>query len=108
MEEAQHLCDEIAIMDHGRIIAQGSPQDLIEEHCQGVTIRLPRSQASKMKEMGYAVARATNDHLELEVPDANACLTDLMARDIDLSRMTLRAPNLEDVFLNLTGRQLRE
>ena len=43
MEEAQHLCDEVAIMDHGRIIARDAPETLIRTHCQGVTVVLPRS-----------------------------------------------------------------
>jgi ABC-type multidrug transport system ATPase subunit len=42
MEEAQHLCDEVAIMDHGRIIARGAPEALIRKHCEGVTVVLPR------------------------------------------------------------------
>ena len=108
MEEAQYLCDQIAIMDHGRIIARGTPQALIHEHCRGVTIRLPRDQAEGLGQTGFTVSRTTNDHLELEVQDANTCLTELLAHGIDLSGMTLRAPNLEDVFLNLTGRQLRQ
>ncbi|MGB5984918.1 MAG: ABC transporter ATP-binding protein [Desulfobacterales bacterium] len=112
MEEAQHLCDEIAIMDHGRIIARGSPQDLIAEHCRGATIRLPKTLAEPLADCladtRCTVTGSTNDHLEIDVPDANACLKDLLARGIDLSRISLRAPNLEDVFLNLTGRQLRE
>ena len=43
MEEAQHLCDEVAIMDHGRIIARGAPEAMIRDHCEGVTVVLPRS-----------------------------------------------------------------
>ena len=41
MEEAYHLCDEIAIMDHGRIIAQGTPHELLEAHFDDVVLQLP-------------------------------------------------------------------
>ena len=48
------------------------------------------------------------DRIEINTDDLNRCLKDLLALGVDLSEMTVRSPNLEDVFLGLTGRQLRE
>jgi ABC-2 type transport system ATP-binding protein len=52
--------------------------------------------------------REVRDTIEIETADVNACLEKLMAEDINLAEITIRSPNLETVFLNLTGRQLRE
>ena len=50
----------------------------------------------------------TNGRIEINTDDLNTCLGELMRRQVDLAEMTVRSPNLEDVFLNLTGRQLRD
>ena len=108
MEEAQRLCDEIAIMDNGRIIAQGTPLQLIREHCEGVTVILPKSSIKKEPAEFPFRFREINGRLEIRTNDINACLNRLIAEDIDLTEMIVRSPNLENVFLNLTGKQLRD
>ena len=52
--------------------------------------------------------RETEERIEIQADDINACLDQLRALRVDLTEMTVRSPNLEDVFLELTGRQLRE
>ena len=108
MEEAQRLCDVVAIMDRGRIIAQGSPEQLIAQHASGVTIGLPAARLPPpWEELPWPVL-PVHDRLEIRTPDLRAALDELMRRKIDLSDMTVRSANLENVFLNLTGRGLRE
>ncbi len=106
MEEAEYLCDQIAIMDHGRIIAQGSPRQLVDRHCRGATLILPR-QAVKQHTLPLEASQ-NGDRLEIRVESVNDGIRQLMAAGIDLGGMSVHTPNLEDVFLTLTGRQLRD
>jgi len=108
MEEAQLLCDIVAIMDQGKIIAQGSPQNLITQYCQGVTVILQKPQAQLPVNLDQFKVLEAPDHYEIEAKDIDLCLKTLMAAGVDLRDMTVRSPNLEDVFLRLTGKQLRE
>ena len=108
MEEAEFLCDQIAIMDYGRIIAQGSPEALIREHYKGLTILLPKSDFPQSLNLSGLRYREIQDRVEIETHDINACIKKLLSYQIDLTEMSIRSPNLENVFLNLTGRQLRE
>jgi ABC-2 type transport system ATP-binding protein len=108
MEEAEHLCDEIAIMDHGQIIAQGTPQRLIKANCGNMKVIVP------VRNFGPAPPALNNGYqrvggnIEISTDDLNRSLNTLIAGGVDLSDATVRSPNLEDVFLNLTGRQLRD
>lgn len=108
MEEAQHLCDEIAIMDNGKIIARGAPHQLIKEHCEGVTVILPKNSIKiPLSQLPFRF-REINGRIEIRTNDINSCLNRLLSEHIDLTEMTVRSPNLENVFLNLTGKQLRD
>jgi len=107
MEEAQELCDEVAIMDQGKIIAAGSPQKLIGQYCEGVTVTLPGYDAYFPEDDFPLKFKKMNDAIEIYAKDVKMCLQALMDFDVDIRDMTVRAPNLEDVFLKLTGKQLR-
>ncbi len=108
MEEAQYLCEEIAIMDQGKIIAQGSPDALINEYCESVTVILPKRGLKEPLHRLPLSYRELNDKIEIQTDNINSCLETLLLHYSDLSNMTVRSPNLEDVFLSLTGRQLRD
>ena len=108
MDEAEYLCDEIVIMDHGRIIAQGSPPALVRRHCSGTIISLPRERVTIPLAQLPLPAREVNGQLEITVERIDLGLEMLLNLKIDLSEMTVHTPNLEGVFLNLTGRKLRE
>ena len=108
MEEAQNLCDEIAIMDYGRMIARGSPAELIKRHCGGVTVELPSTSFNPSQPPLTVPFRVVQDRIEIMTDDLNRCVAELVAKNVDLKDMAVRSPNLEDVFLTLTGRQLRE
>jgi len=108
MEEAQYLCDEIAIMDSGKIIARGTPQELIKQYSPEMTVILPSSSLDHNLDWLPLPYRKVNDAVEIQTNDVNSCLNLLISQNVDLSDLAVRSPSLESVFLNLTGRQLRE
>lgn len=108
MEEAQYLCDTIAIMDGGKIIAEGSPAELIAAHCSTNTIKLPRTVVeSALDGLGLDYL-GDNSTISIRTANVDSVLTRLLGAGVDLSQMSVQSPNLEDVFLILTGKQLRD
>jgi ABC-2 type transport system ATP-binding protein len=107
MEEAQFLCDEIAIMDVGKIITQGSPEALLKEHYKNVIIELPLADFDgDLEGIEHRILK-TQGIIEIETDDVNASLQALAGRTSGLNGMKIRQPNLEDLFLDLTGHSLR-
>ncbi len=107
MEEAQFLCDEIAIMDVGKIITQGSPETLLRQHYKNVIIELPLHDFDgDLDGIAHRILE-TQGIIEIETDDVNASLQGLAARTIGLNGMKIRQPDLEDLFLDLTGHSLR-
>ncbi len=107
MEEAYVLCNEIAIMDHGSIIAQGTPKALLEAHFNDVVLQLPREDfPTPPKELSLTVLE-TQDALEIPTSDVNATVQQLLSMGVSLAQLRIRSRNLEDLFLELTGRELR-
>lgn len=114
MEEAYLLCDEIAIMDHGHIIARGAPQELLAEHFSDVVLELPAEDFGANEE-GFPLpilrkggnGAGIGAAVEIIAPDANAAVQALLARGVSLQRLQLRPRTLEDLFLELTGKGLR-
>jgi ABC-2 type transport system ATP-binding protein len=107
MEEAYFLCDVVAIMDRGRIIAEGPPSRLLREHFDDVVLELPREdfpQAAGAFPLPVLVAR---DRIEISTGDVEGALRALLDRGIPLRHLKIRPRNLEDLFLELTGRELR-
>ena len=107
MEEAQLLCDEIAIMDRGRIIAQGAPQRLLAEHFSEVLLELPRHEfpeAARQLPLKLIVA---SDRVEISTHDLDGTLKALIEARVPLRNLRIRPANLEDLFLELTGKELR-
>jgi ABC-2 type transport system ATP-binding protein len=107
MEEAQFLCDEIAIMDVGKIITQGSPETLLKEHYKNVIIELPIDEFDGDLDGIEHRTLETQGIIEIETDDVSASLQELAARTSGLNGMKIRQPNLEDLFLELTGHSLR-
>jgi ABC-2 type transport system ATP-binding protein len=107
MEEAQVLCDEIAIMDTGKIIIQGAPDDLLQQHYKNTIIELPADDFhGDLAALEHRVVESLGV-IEIETNDVNASLRQLTAHTTGLNRMKIRQPNLEDLFLDLTGHSLR-
>jgi ABC-2 type transport system ATP-binding protein len=106
MDEAHVLCDEIAIMDAGRIIAQGPPDTLLEERYEGLIIELPAETAGGLDGMEHRVYDKLGI-VEIVTRDVTASLRELDAKGVTLDRIKIRQANLEDLFLDLTGHSLR-
>ena len=108
MEEAETLCDDIAIMDKGRVIARGAPADLITAHCQQATVTLPARHLSDMTVSPKWDLRWRGDRVQIRTEQVNAVIEQLLADGVDMNAVNVNTPTLEDVFLKLTGRSLRE
>jgi ABC-2 type transport system ATP-binding protein len=119
MEEAQELSDRVAIMDHGRLIAVGSQQELVRIVGEQTRIELAVDReaamlAAQWREIpSVSAASETEDgHVRLLVDDANTLMPALFdsARSAGarITEIHLAEPNLEAVFLHLTGRALRD
>ncbi len=107
MDEAQILCDEIAIMDVGQIITQGNPAALLQGHYQSVIIELPLEDVSGDLDSIEHRVLETQGLIEISTDDVNSSLELLATHVSGLNRMKIRQPNLEDLFLDLTGHSLR-
>jgi ABC-2 type transport system ATP-binding protein len=106
MEEAQRLCDEIVIVDRGRIIAQGNPDALVREHFPASVLRLPVD-AWPADLPPPARAAVRNGRLEMYTEAVPQTLKGLAEAGADLHALKVESPNLEDLFLKLTGHDLR-
>ena len=106
MEEAQRLCDEIAIMDHGRIVERGTPVALLSEHFPSSIVRLQGVAASDIAAIPGA-QRAASGEIEIPTDDVAGTLELLTRSGLPLGDLRIDAPTLEDLFLKLTGHGLR-
>ncbi|MES9990817.1 MAG: ABC transporter ATP-binding protein [Candidatus Thiodiazotropha sp.] len=108
MEEAFELCDEIIIMDHGSIIAQGNPKTLLTNHFDKSVISLPLSALPKDFHVDSASTLHPQDgHMEILSADVDVTIRHLTQQRIPLQQLQVRSPTLEDLFLELTGHHLR-
>jgi ABC-2 type transport system ATP-binding protein len=128
MEEAERLCDRVAIVDHGRVIAQGSPRDLVaglgaqhlvefsvgpaEDAADPGTAAPVLAEAELLALDGALSIRVRDESYLLESAHAHrtvpALLGYLGARGLPLARLRTHSATLEDVFVHLTGRTLRD
>jgi len=120
MEEAERLCDRVAIMDHGKVIAQGTPNELIAslgaDHVVDFALTeggIPDDLVEVLRQMGGVTAVRTGaDGVSLTVVELHRALPALLAllqeRGVELSLLTTHHASLDDVFVALTGRQLRD
>ncbi|MGQ0429902.1 MAG: ABC transporter ATP-binding protein [Gammaproteobacteria bacterium] len=107
MEEAYFLCDVVAIMDRGRIIAEGPPSRLLKEHFDDVVLELPREDFPGDPAAFALPVLQAGDRIEISTGDVEGALKALLDRGVPLRHLRIRPRNLEDLFLELTGRELR-
>ncbi len=110
MEEAERLCDRLVILDHGRLIATGSPRELIAQHIEPSVTELYGEDAAQWR-TNYAAQlcerhETVGETLFCYSRDSEALMQNLSAQSA--MRYLHRPASLEDVFLKLTGRELRD
>jgi lipooligosaccharide transport system ATP-binding protein len=113
MDEAEQLCDRLVVMDKARIVAEGSPRQLIEQYAtrEVLELRFPSdvqdSLDGKLDGLADRVERLP-DRLLLYTPDGDATAAAVHQRGLAPESVLVRRSTLEDVFLRLTGRSLIE
>ncbi len=119
MDEAERLSDHVAIMDHGKIIAQGTPRELIASIGVEHLVEFSAGSAAKALEVpslrrieGVRDVRAGNGSVEMQVTELHravpALLAELGRQGVPLTELRTHSATLEDVFVALTGRHLRD
>jgi len=119
MDEAERLCDRVAIMDHGKIIALGTPRELIASIGVEHVVEFSAGGASKtltvsaLREIeGVRDVKAENGSVQLQVTELHravpALLAELDRQGLPLTELRTHSASLEDVFVTLTGRRLRD
>lgn len=114
MEEAEALADYVAIISKGKIIARGSPSELIDEHCSTIHVTVHGGGLGARniaKEMGLSFELPENGDIIIDAfnhEQVLAILNDLKQKDVKYHGLDIRKANLEEVFLTLTGEKLHE
>jgi lipooligosaccharide transport system ATP-binding protein len=113
MEEAARLCDRLVIMEGGLIIAEGSPEQLVEEHVspQVLEFRARTEDLEKLRPIVEAAADAVDRSGEVLLAftaDGDGLMEEVRTSGIEVDNTVYRQAGLEDVFLRLTGRKLIE
>ena len=114
MDEAEQLCDRLVVMDHGRIVAEGSPRALNEQHStrEVLELRLPLDERADHSDVVHLVdgvgsyVEALPDRLLVYTDHGDGALEAVHARGLQPITSIVRRSTLEDVFLRLTGRTL--
>lgn len=111
MDEAEQLCDRLVVMDNGKIVAEGSPRELISQYAPREVLELRfddtvKDQAALQLDGLAARTEVLADRILLYTDDAEKTQKDLHERGIHPDQMLERRSTLEDVFLRLTGRRL--
>lgn len=107
MDEAQQLCDDVLIMDHGKVIERGTPRELLNKHFEEVFIYLPTEQVPTelCQQLNWQVQ---DQQVEITTTDVEATIALLLAKNVSLSGLHVKSPNLDDLFLKLTGHTIRD
>lgn len=119
MDEAERLCDRVAIMDHGKVIALGTPRELIASTCAEQMVEFTAGSVSHALDMqalrriqGVREVRTENGAVLLQVTELHtsvpALLAELTRQNVPLTELRTHSATLEDVFVTLTGRHLRD
>jgi len=106
MDEAYRLCDRIAIVDQGKIIIEGVPDELLKQHFANSVIRLPKQAIENPQALPNDI-KLIDGRYELFTNDVAESITRLETLGFKLGDCQISAPTLEDLFLKLTGHDLR-
>jgi len=124
MDEAERLCDRLVVMDKAKIVAEGSPRELIAKYStrEVLELRFPEGSPSRVADTGASAWQAAEqslagigdrvellpDRVQVYTADGEHALQEVHARGILLESAVVRRSTLEDVFLRITGRALIE
>jgi len=119
MDEAERLCDRVAILDHGKVIALGTPRELIASTCAEQMVEFSAGSSGKFLDLpalrrieGVREVRTDNGAVLLQVAELHtavpALLAELTRQNVPLTELRTHSATLEDVFVTLTGRHLRD
>ena len=115
MEEAEHLADHIAVIHKGKIIAEGSLEELIQKYGMGAVLHIKKCSNSHvneiLKQRGFSVLSEKNGDISIKIDYKERVLeilAELRHACIEYDSIDIRRSNLEEVFLNLTGAKLSE
>ena len=111
MEEAERLSDRVVILDYGKILGLNEPEKLIAEHFQESAIQFTVAGADEniLRSLpGVSRCHVENDEVTLYSTDATRTLQGLMGLNLKVFDIHIRRASLEDVFLKLTGRRIRD
>jgi lipooligosaccharide transport system ATP-binding protein len=109
MEEAERLCDALLVMDQAKVVARGSPRELIREvlAVETLEVELPAGRhTAVLGRLPGVRALRTGAHLLLYAKDATSLLETVRSAEAEAKLVAIRPTNLEDVFLALTGTKL--
>ena len=107
MDEAEQLCDDIVIMDQGKIIESGTPHQLLSKHFSDIYIYLPELQVPiALIEQNQWLTRS--GRVEITTKNVEITLAMLMENKVSLAGLHVKSANLDDLFLHLTGHSLRD
>ncbi len=111
MDEAEALCDRIVIVDHGEIIAEGEPRNLIRSHLPEVIVEMPLSERVTSDRVKNLLPNERvlilGQRLQISTKKLDQVVRALSDAHIPLDGLHVRQPNLEDLFISLTGKALR-
>lgn len=109
MEEAEAMCDRIGIIDAGRIIALDTPENMIESLGGDIVfITARRPPRDRIRSLPYVSAvKISDDTMEITMKSAHLHLAELLSLIPDVASVEVRKPTLNDVFIKLTGRDIR-
>ena len=110
MEEAERICDRLVIMDSGKILAEGAPADLVKKYVGENVVEArndPAVQACLRGSSGVKEFEVIGENVFISTTDPQEVI-DKLLRSCNVSSASVRKATLEDVFLKLTGRSLRE
>jgi ABC-2 type transport system ATP-binding protein len=119
MDEAERLCDRVAIVDHGKEIALGTPRELIASTCAEHMVEFTAGSASRALDVpalrrieGVRDVRTENGAVLMQVAQLHTSVPSLLAelsrQNVPLTELRTHSATLEDVFVSLTGRHLRD
>jgi ABC-2 type transport system ATP-binding protein len=106
MEEAQRLCDRVAIVDHGEVVSIGTVDELIESHGGPQTVTVQFLDNATVP--GEWREEIEDGYLHRQSSQPFEVIDEIRASGAGIRSLDVKRPTLEDVFLNLTGRSLRD